>query len=92
MQQTDVKAVTLTATGSAVSGRQRVKGVYAVASGTAGSIVLRDGGSGGTTRLDVAVPGTSDDLQVFIPGDGILFDASVHATITNATSVTIFYG
>jgi hypothetical protein len=57
--QTDVRAsVPITADGQftdqAASNltRTRVKSIYIVPSGTAGSVVFKDGGSGGTTRHD----------------------------------------
>lgn len=87
---TDVRAVTVTATGSVYGARTRVKAIQYVASG-AGSIVLKDGGSGGATNLSVAV--ATGSSIIYIPGDGILFDTSVYAaTLTNISSLTVFYG
>ena len=51
MQQTDVKAVHLEATGTAVSSRTRVKGYQCVSGGTAGDVIFRDGGSSGPISL-----------------------------------------
>lgn len=90
--QSDVKAGTVTSSGSVVGARNRVKGLYLVAGANAGSIVLKDGGSSGTVRLDIATPAGADDIYVFIPGDGILFETNVYAALTNVTSVTVFYG
>lgn len=90
--QADVKASTITATGSVVAARQRVKGLYLVAGASAGSVVLKDGGSGGTTKLNIATPASSSDVYVFVPGDGVLFETNVHATLSNVTSLTVFYG
>jgi hypothetical protein len=57
--QTDVQAsVPITVDGQFTDqaannlGRTRVKSVYIVPGGTAGSVVFKDGGSGGTTRYD----------------------------------------
>lgn len=85
----DVKAVTLTADGSAYGARARVKGIHYTTT-SAGSIVLKDGGAGGASVLDVAIP-ASGSGNIIIPGDGILFNTSVYLDLTNATSVTIFY-
>lgn len=85
----DVKAVTLTADGSAYAGRARVKGIHYTTT-DAGSIVLKDGGAGGATALNVAIPAAGSG-NIIIPGDGILFDRSVYLDLTGATSVTIFY-
>lgn len=95
--QTDVKAKTLTATGALSIGstRARIKGVYYVPSGTAGSISLKDGGSGGTEKLLLATPATTAGtgaMTVVIPGQGVLFEADPYLTLSNVTSVTFFYG
>lgn len=87
----NVHAVTVTSTGSAYGSRARVKSINYIANGTAGSIVLRDGGSGGATLLNIATPAVADAYDVFIPDDGILFESSVHITLTNVSSATVFY-
>jgi hypothetical protein len=51
MMQTDVKAVHRETTGTVVSGRNRLKGLIVTPGGTAGDIILRDGGASGTARL-----------------------------------------
>lgn len=91
MQQTDVSAATLTGTGTLVSSRQRVKGVYMVAGASAGSVVFRDGGSGGSIRLEFNTPAGVDDIYVPIPDQGVLFTTDVYVALTNVTSVTVFY-
>lgn len=92
MTQTDVLAATVTATGDVVTSRTRAKALYLIAGSSAGSVVLRSGGSGGTTKLDIATPAGADDIHFFIPGEGILFENGIHATLTNITSLTVFYG
>lgn len=92
MQQSDVLAATVTATGSVVSGRQRVKGIYLVAGSSAGSVVLRDGSGSGSIRLDLATPAGVDEIYIPVPDQGILFSAGVHATLTNVSALTVFYG
>lgn len=90
--QSDVKAVTLTSTNTAVDRRSRVRGVFILCGGTAGSVVLKDGGSGGGTELDIATPASATTpINVDIPDNGILFETDVHVTITNAASVIVFY-
>jgi hypothetical protein len=100
--QYDVKAAApLTATGQvlvAAGGaslpRTRIKGVYYIPSATAGSIILRDGGGSGVIELEIATPAAANAGQVYflLPGEGILFETNVHGTLTNVTSVTVFYG
>lgn len=91
--QTDVKSVTLTSTNTAVNYRSRVKAVYYVAGASAGSVVVKDGGSGGTTVLDIATPASATSVQyILMPGEGVLCLTNIYVTITNATSVMIVYG
>ncbi|MEK9896261.1 MAG: hypothetical protein VW518_07545 [Burkholderiaceae bacterium] len=92
-QQTDVKAATQTAgTGTPVGHRARVKSIHYRSTGTAGSIVLKDGGSGGATKLTVNTPAVVSSNDVYIPGEGLLFETDVYCALTNADAVTIFYG
>ena len=98
--QTDVQAsVPITADGQftdqAASNltRTRVKSIYIVPSGTAGSVVFKDGGSGGTTRITInTVASATQPTYMLMPGQGILFETNVYADVTNIGSVTIFYG
>ena len=100
MNQTNIKAVTVTATGTALATqRQKVKGVYFVptVAGTTPSVQLRDGGAGGTVLLDMAGSAclaATDPIptQLNFPENGILFQTDVHATLTSVLSLTIFYG
>lgn len=92
--QYDVKAETLTADGTAVGYRTRVKGLLVSPTpGSAGSVVVKDGGTGGTTRLAINVAsGATSPFPVVVPGEGILFSTDVYVDITTVASVTVFYG
>jgi len=98
--QTDVLAsVPLTTTGQFTNqtptalGRTRVKAVYIVPSGSAGSVVFRDGGSGGAIVMTLnTVASATQPTYMLIPAQGALFVTNVHGTVTNVTSATIFYG
>ena len=98
--QTDVLASQpLTSTGQFTNqtptalGRTRIKAVYIVPTGTAGSVVFRDGGSGGTTVMTLnTVASATQPTYLLLPGEGVLFATAVHGTVTNIGSVTIFYG
>lgn len=93
MQQTDVLATHVEATGTMVTGRVRVKGYQCLSGGTAGDIILRDGGSGGTIRLEFNVPAnTNNPFANIIPGEGILFYTDVHVTLPTGAKITVFYG
>ena len=97
---TDVQAsVPLTSTGQFTNqtptalGRTRIKAVYIVPTGTAGSVIFRNGGSGGTTVMTLnTVASATQPTYLMFPGDGVLFSTNVHGTVTNVGSVTIFYG
>lgn len=96
---TDVLAsIPLTATGQAQNqaaanlSRCRVKAVYIVPAGTAGSVVLKDGGSGGSTIVTFnTVASATQPTYILLPGEGLLFRTDVYATITSIGSITLFY-
>jgi hypothetical protein len=91
--QYDVKAAHAEATGTLVSGRVRLKGYQCLSGGTAGDIIFRDGGASGAIRLQFNVPAnTNNPFANLIPGEGILFDTDIHATLPTSAKVTVFYG
>jgi len=93
MQQTDVKASHVEATGTMVSGRTRIKGYQCLSGGTAGDVIFRDGGASGTIRLQFNVPAnTNNPFANIIPGEGILFYTDVHVTLPTSAKATVFYG
>ncbi len=92
-------SVPLTSTGQFTNqtpvalGRTRIKAVYMIPSGTAGSVIFKDGGSGGTTVMTLnTVASATQPTYLIFPGEGVLFSTNVHGTVANVTSVTIFYG
>jgi len=94
----DIKAINRTTTGSLVIGRARIRGIHVLAAATGNpQLVIRDGGSGGATILDVkfSTNDSEDDAThshtLFIPDDGILSVNDPHLTLTNLTQVTVFY-
>ena len=98
--QTDVLAsVPLTNTGQFTNqtptalGRTRVKAVYIVPASSAGSVIFKDGGSGGTVVMTLnTVASATQPTYLIFPGEGVLFSTNVHGTVANVGSVTIFYG
>jgi len=93
MMQTDVLASHVEATGTMVTGRVRVKGYQCLSGGTAGDIIFRDGGSGGTIRLQFNIPAnTNNPFANLIPGEGIVFYTDVHVTLPTSAKITVFYG
>jgi hypothetical protein len=92
MMQTDVKAVHVEATGTIVSGRTRVKGYQCISGGTAGDVIFRDGGASGVIRLQFNIGTGTQPIGLAIPGEGILFETSVHLTLPATAKATTFYG
>lgn len=89
---TDVKSVTLTATGTMAAGPARVRKIAWVNTTSAGRIILKDGGSGGTTLVDLNLGLVAGYADCDLPANGVRFSTDVYLDLTNATSVTIFYG
>ena len=93
--QYDVSSKHLNASGAVFAGRARVKGfsICATAS-TAGTLLLKDGGSSGTTLIEVDIPSNSNpnSFYTLVPGEGILFATNIYATLTGIASVTVYYG
>ena len=96
MMQTDVKAAHIEATGTIVAERTRLKAYHCISGGTAGDVIFRDGGASGTIRLQFNVGTGTQPVVLHIPGEGILFDTSIHVTLPgtapNVAKVTVFYG
>ena len=93
--QYDVKSAHTNTSASVVGFSTRIKGfsICATASQT-GTLQLKDGGSSGTVLLEVDIPSNSNpnSFYTLIPGEGIKFNTSVYATLTNIASVTVYYG
>lgn len=88
--QYDIKAAALAATGTAVGGPVRVKGIT-ISYASGGTVVLKDGGSGGTSRYSFTAPAAAGSINILLPGEGIRFETDVHATLAN-TTVVVYYG
>jgi hypothetical protein len=97
--QTDVLASQpLTSTGQMLNQlganipRCRVRSLYIVPAGTAGSIVLRDGGASGPIIATInTVASATQPTYILVPGEGLLFRTDIHATVTSIGSVVAFY-
>ena len=92
------KATRLTASGAVFAGPCRILSIYFVSTVAAGSIEIKDGGTGGTSKaiFDPPVGGTSAGgpayYQIDLPGQGIRCETSGWATLSNVDKVTILYG
>ncbi len=81
MQQNEINA-----TGTFKATKTRVKKVILTAAAAAATLVLRDGGAGGTVRLTLgAAIGTSAIMNY--DSDPLGFGTDVHATIGGAGAV-----
>lgn len=75
--------------------RCRVKTIYCKNGTDAGSVVIRQGGSGGSVIMTIETSAASSAGYTIIPvpGEGVLAkEGALHGTITNTASVTLFYG
>jgi len=90
--QYDVSAAHTDATGTLINSRTRVKGYHCISGGTAGDVIFRDGGSGGTTLLQFNIGTGTQPITMLIPGEGILFGTNVHVTLPATAKITVFYG
>jgi len=61
---------------------------------SAGSVVFRDGGSGGGILFTMNTPAVANAgaYNIVIPGEGILVETDLHGTVSNTASVVVFYG
>lgn len=84
----DIKATTLTDTGTAVASRVRLAGINVVGTATAGTLTFRDGGATGTVKLTYYTPAAIGGNDLLIPDNGILFETDMHVTFSNNTHVT----
>ena len=88
--QTDVKAKSLAASGAITDARVRIRGMVVEPGTSAGSVVLKDGGASGTTVFTINTVANGETFNVVIPAEGVLFQTSAYATLTDA-KVTVFY-
>lgn len=100
MQYDVLASKPLTATGQVKDqndnnlGRTRIKSIYGISGTNAGSVVFRDGGASGPIVMTMNSPtaATSGVFWLPMPGEGILIETNLHATLTDVASVTIIYG
>ena len=88
--QTDVMAISLAASGAITSARARVRGLVVEPGASTGSVIIKDGGSGGTTLFTVNTVANGETFSILIPAEGVLCLTSAYATLSNA-KVTVFY-
>ena len=91
--QNDVRSTRRTTSGTVVSGRTRLRAVSLLAGAAVGTVQLRDGGASGTILCELDTPASvTATVQFLLPGEGILFNTDIYATLTGGTlAVTAFY-
>ncbi len=90
--QTDVLSATATADGTIVAGPARIKGILLTTTTSAGSVVLKDGGASGATKITINTPAVAEIFNSLLPAEGVRFTTDVYVDVTNVSSVTVFYG
>ena len=88
--QTDVKAISLAESGTAIGQRARLRGAVIEPGSGAGSVVFKDGGSGGNTVFTVNTVAGGEPFNVLIPAEGVLFYDSIYVALSSANA-TLFY-
>jgi len=74
-------------------GRARIKSVYIVPAAGAGSVVFKDGGASGTTKITInTLASSSSPNYMLLPGEGVLFTTNIYVDVTTIGSVMVFYG
>ena len=89
--QTDVKAISLASSGDISAYPTRVRGLVIEPGASVGSVIIKDGGTGGTTLFTINTIAGGETFSVFIPAEGVRCFVSAYATLSNA-KVTVFYG
>ena len=88
--QTDVQALSLTASGAVTDARVRIRGLVIEPGSSTGSVIIKDGGSSGTTKFTINTVANGETFSILIPAEGVLCSTSAYATLSNA-KVTVFY-
>lgn len=86
----DVQSTYLNASGDIFTGRTRVKGIY-VSPGTAGSVIIKDGGTDGTQVMKIDTTAGGSASYIHLPEDGILCKEGAYATLSGVASATFFW-
>lgn len=89
---TNVFSAYASATGVLYSGATNLSGYHIKPGGVAGSIVLRDGGSGGTVLLTLDITTDTSVTTMLLPGNGIRFNTNLHVTLPTTSTITAFCG
>jgi len=80
-------------TGTLFGGRTRVRGMTGTSKASAGNVVFKNTSITGTTLLTIPLSGAVQDIDPYIPDNGVLFSAGAYVNLTAAsiTGLTVFY-
>lgn len=88
----DSKATRLTASGAVFGGPARVVGIHYLASATAGTITVRDGGASGTVLAVFDTPASATATGFIGLSDTQLrCRTSAYVTLADVTAATVLY-
>ena len=74
-------------------GRTRVKAFLIIPTAAAGSVVFKDGGSSGSTKMTVnSLANSTNSDYIILPGEGVLFQTNIYVDVTDIASVMVWYG
>ena len=85
-----VKSFNITSTGVVDSAEGILRGMVIRGTNTGGSVVFKDGGSGGTIILTIDTPAKVDYAYTPIPGAGLVYRTNLYAELTNVDGLTVF--
>lgn len=86
-----LRAANATADGTLVAGEARIKTIVIRSAATAGTVVLRDGGAGGSIKCTIPTPAVVGLFPIQVPAPGLLFTTDVYVDFTTADGIIIFY-
>jgi hypothetical protein len=89
---TNVFSAYASATGALYAGATNVAGYHIKPGGTAGSVVLRDGGASGTVVATIDLTTDTSVVTMLIPGNGLRFTTNIHVTLPTSATITVFCG
>ena len=87
-----LKAAHTETTGTVVTGAFYLKAYHCISGGTAGDIIFRDGGAGGTILAQFNIGAGTQPITLLLPGSGLLFETSLHVTLPATAKITTYYG
>ena len=74
-------------------GRARIKAFLIVPTAAAGSVVFKDGGASGSTKMTINMLANSTNSDyIILPGEGVLFQTNIYVDVTSIASVMVWYG